>query len=81
MSDCRFIAAPDPSYPRSAREVPAVAWCMTHQRPAAECNPTTDPQPETKEDVTRPLTKSEQTALQAALRASVAVSHRARRTE
>lgn len=29
--ECLYCAVPDPSYPRYAREVPAVVWCTTHQ--------------------------------------------------
>lgn len=37
QSTCRYCAAPDPAYPRDAKEVPAIVWCITHQRPASQC--------------------------------------------
>lgn len=49
VPQCRFIAVPDPRYlfggvVPSAHHVPSVAWCETHQRPASECQPATQPE-------------------------------------
>lgn len=31
MTNCKLIAVPDPSFSTGAKEVPSVAWCMTHE--------------------------------------------------